>query len=176
MHWLANIKANYEGADLDQMSARQAGLDDDLRDFKLHGGYSTFLKALLKKSKGKLHLSERVVKVAYGTKNIEVTTARGKTYLAKRLISSLPLGVLKAKSVKFVPPLSERETSLIDKIGMGNLNKLFVSFTSCFWGDSTGWLNFITPKSDHNKYPIALVQLAPGKHILCFFIAGKYGG
>lgn len=63
---------------------------------------------MAKRSKGKLHLGERVVKVDYSGKYIQVTTDKKRSYYAKRVISSLPLGVLKAKLVKFVPPLSKK--------------------------------------------------------------------
>lgn len=56
----------------------------------------------------------------------------------------MPLGVLKAKTVKFVPPLSKKYNELIEKIGIGNLNKLYVSFTERFWGSYGGWVNFVT--------------------------------
>jgi polyamine oxidase len=125
--WLSDIEANNEGADTNDLSGRQVDSDSSL-EYLPKGGYSAFIKALSKQSKGKIHLNERVVKIDYSKKLIHLTTSTGKTYFAKRVISSLPLGVLKAGSVKFQPPLSEKYQRLIQKIGVGNLNKLFVSF------------------------------------------------
>ena len=50
------------------------------------------------------------------------------------VISSLPLGVLKAKKVQFLPELPQKYLQIIDKLGVGNMNKLFVSFSRSFWG------------------------------------------
>lgn len=90
------------------------------------------------------------------------------------MISSLPLGVLQHNLVKFVPSLPEKYEKLINKIGVGNLNKLFVSFEKPFWGNYKGWINFITTDTEKNKYPVAVViKDGDGKYILDFFIAGK---
>lgn len=78
------------------------------------------VKALDRRSKGAIHLLERVLSIDYTGKDVKIFTSKGKTYLAKRVISSLPLGVLKHNSTKFVPPLPKRYTELINKIGIGN--------------------------------------------------------
>jgi monoamine oxidase len=89
------------------------------------------------------------------------------------VISSLPIGVLKAGDVKFVPDLPERYTKIIEKIGVGNMNKLFVRFGKKFWGGISGWLNFVTKDTSNNRYPLAMDVSEGDKYILCFFVAGK---
>ena len=134
------------------------------------------VKALDRRSKGAIHLLERVLSIDYTGKDVKIFTSKGKTYLAKRVISSLPLGVLKHNSTKFVPPLPKLYTELINKIGIGNQNKLFVSFNAPFWGDKGGWLNFVTKNTKTNKYPVAYVlDNDADKYVLCFFLAGKGG-
>jgi monoamine oxidase len=73
------------------------------------------------------------------------------------VISSLPLGVLKAKIVDFQPSLPDKYLKIIDKLGIGNMNKLYVSFTNRFWNYKSGWLNFVTKNANTNKFPIATV-------------------
>ena len=69
----------------------------------------------------------------------------------------MPLGVLKAKKAKFEPGLPEKYERIIDKLGVGNMNKLYVSFSNKFWSYNEGWLNFITKDTETNTFPIALV-------------------
>lgn len=170
--WHSYSAANNEGAEYKDMSGRELD-DDDTLEYRPKGGYSALIKAMLEKSKGKLHLGERVVKIDYTGKYVQITTDKRRAYYAKRVISSLPLGVLKANIVKFVPPLSDKYSKLIEKIGIGNLNKLYVSFTQRFWGNYGGWINFVTKDTENNKYPVAVVNSAEDKNILCFFLAGK---
>jgi len=69
----------------------------------------------------------------------------------------LPLGVLKAKKVRFDPEIPHKFQRIIDKLGVGNMNKLYVSFSKKFWKYKGGWLNFITKDTNTNTFPIAVV-------------------
>jgi len=69
--------------------------------------------------------------------------------------------------------LPEKYLKIIDKLGVGNMNKMYVSFTKRFWRHTSGWLNFVTQDTTKNKYPIAFIVPSEEKHILCFFLAGK---
>eukprot|EP00386_Alphamonas_edax_P000784 GDKI01002428.1.p1 GENE.GDKI01002428.1~~GDKI01002428.1.p1 ORF type:complete len:530 (+),score=183.32 GDKI01002428.1:157-1746(+) len=64
---------------------------------------------------------------------ITVTTKSGKTYSAKHVIVNAPLGVLKAKGIVFTPELSAAKQSAIDKLGFGNVVKMFLKFDTQFW-------------------------------------------
>jgi len=48
-------------------------------------------------------------------------------------IVTLPLGVLKAQTVQFDPPLPEEKLSAIRRLGMGNLVKVILRFPAPFW-------------------------------------------
>ena len=87
--------------------------------------------------------NQRVHTIDSSSQLVKVVTNR-QTFYAKKVISSLPLGVLKAGKVKFYPtlPLSYRQS--IENIGNGYADKLFVSFEKPFWGNRTGWLSFLT--------------------------------
>ena len=88
------------------------------------------------------------------------------------MISSIPLGVLQAGMVKFQPPLPSKFTHSMMKIGVGNMNKLFVSFSRKVWGQKKGWIYFITKGKENKRYPMAKVISNPNRNILCFFLAG----
>jgi monoamine oxidase len=65
-----------------------------------------------------------------------VTTKEAGSYYARTVIVTLPLGVLKAGSVQFSPPLSANKTEAIAKIGVGLIDKVVLTFAKKFWSDS----------------------------------------
>lgn len=104
------MEALLNGSDLNIQSAtyfsdsREKGTDDYLPK----GTYHALLKAIFKRfcTKATLRLGEVVTKIDYSSENVEITTFKGdfqSKYVAKKVISSLPLGVLKSKEVTFVP-------------------------------------------------------------------------
>ena len=52
---------------------------------------------------------------------------------ADLVVVTLPLGVLKAQTVEFRPPLSARKQKAIAKVGVGLLNKVALCFRERFW-------------------------------------------
>ena len=104
---------------------------------------------------------------------IVLRTADNKTFKAKRVISSLPLGILQRNLVQFSPPLPEPYQKAIHSIGNGSANKLFCSFKKPFWGNSKGWINFVLKGQKYNRYPVAFIYPEPKNHILIVFVAGK---
>ena len=62
------------------------------------------------------------------------------------VIVTVPLGVLKAGTITFSPPLPERKQAAIRKLGMGTLDKLYLVFDEVFWDNDTTWI--VTPDND----------------------------
>ena len=61
-----------------------------------------------------------------------VTTNKGQ-YSTNKLILSVPLGVLKAKHIEFVPQLPSNLQQSIDGMGFGVYENIQVSFRKKFW-------------------------------------------
>ena len=57
-------------------------------------------------------------------KQVKVTCMDGSVYVAAFAICSVPLGVLKSKTIEFVPALPENMTSSLDKLAMGGFEKV----------------------------------------------------
>lgn len=55
---------------------------------------------------------------------------------ANAVLSTLPLGVLKAGYVTFTPALPQRKLDAIDLLGVGNGGKMFLRFSSRFWDEN----------------------------------------
>ena len=54
---------------------------------------------------------------------------------ADYVVSSVPLGVLKQKSIQFHPPLPEWKAGAIQRIGFGVLNKVVLVYKESFWDE-----------------------------------------
>jgi len=63
---------------------------------------------------------------------VTVLTDRGRVE-GDAVICTLPLGVLKAGSVEFTPPLPRAKQDAIARLGMGNLTKVVAHFERPFW-------------------------------------------
>ena len=59
----------------------------------------------------------------------------GEIIHADYIVSSVPLGVLKQKSIQFHPPLPEWKGGAIQRIGFGVLNKVVLVYKESFWDE-----------------------------------------
>lgn len=139
-----NAIAQWMSADLDNLSllARsEYGISDESEGandhFRLVNGYST----LWSRMSGDLdiRLNTPVSHVRWNDHGVTVT-ANGEEFKAERLISTLPLGVLKAGDVVFDPPLPDEKQDAIDGLGAGHVDKIIVRFTDRFWPDDLGYV------------------------------------
>jgi monoamine oxidase len=64
---------------------------------------------------------------------------------ADKLVLTVPLGVLKAGSIQFHPPLPPAKQAAIRRLGMGTLNKCCLRFERPFWPTDVDWLGQIAP-------------------------------
>ncbi len=117
-----------------------------------------------------IRLEHVVSKVEYDDQGVTVTTNQG-TFDAKYVISTLPIGVLKAESVEFSPPLPAAKQQAIDRIGMGLMNKLYLIFEDDFWDDVT-LLNYVS--SDGGSMWEFLNLNVLGEPILLGFTVGEH--
>ena len=91
-----------------------------------------------------------------------VHSTAGGVFEADIVVVTVPLGVLKNKSIKFNPPLPEWKQNSIDRLGFGVYDKIFVTFASPieeeedengFWPPNVDVIS-IVPRSndDYNDY------------------------
>ena len=83
------------------------------------GGLPAVFERLQKHCKTQIRFNTRVLSIDYAGKYVRIHTTNG-LYSAKRLISSLPLGVLKTNKVKFNPPLPQSHQSAIETLAVGH--------------------------------------------------------
>ena len=99
-------------------------------DVLLPGGYDKVVAAVA--STVDVRLSHVVTSVDTSGDRAVVSTSHGQ-FFASAVIVTVPLGVLKARSIEFLPPLPEATSTAIARLGMGALSKTCLRFESAFW-------------------------------------------
>ncbi|XP_043700660.1 lysine-specific histone demethylase 1 homolog 2-like [Telopea speciosissima] len=81
--------------------------------------------------------------IKYGNDGVEVV-AGDQVFRADMVLCTVPLGVLKNRTIRFEPELPKRKLAAIERLGFGLLNKVAMIFPHVFWGedlDTFGCLN-----------------------------------
>ncbi|KAL9227179.1 hypothetical protein vseg_002903 [Gypsophila vaccaria] len=74
-----------------------------------------------------------VTSIRYGSDGVQVS-AGNQVYEGEMVLCTVPLGVLKSGSIKFIPELPQRKIDGIKRLGFGLLNKVAMLFPHNFWG------------------------------------------
>jgi polyamine oxidase len=122
-------------ADAGQLSLRWFSSEAQLKgpDVLFPGGYTQLSQYL---AKG-LEIKQRaeVTRIAHAGAQVRIETSQG-TVTADRVIVTVPLGVLKAGTITFDPPLPEPKRHAIEALGFGLLNKVVLAFDEPFWPEA----------------------------------------
>ena len=134
-HW-ANLEYGCS-APLRDVSLPHWNADEEFGGFggshaMVMGGYSQLTAALSKDLDIRLRSPVSCVQ-SHPTGGVRVYLENGTALDAAAAIVTVPLGVLKAGSIRFVPPLPQAKQESITRLGFGNLNKVFLEFKAPFW-------------------------------------------
>ncbi|XP_009135109.1 protein FLOWERING LOCUS D isoform X1 [Brassica rapa] len=89
-------------------------------------------------------LYEKTVQtIRYGADGVKVTAGH-QVYEGDMVLCTVPLGVLKNGSIKFVPELPQRKLDCIKRLGFGLLNKVAMLFPFVFWGTDLDTFGHLT--------------------------------
>ncbi len=80
-----------------------------------------------------------------------VVTAQG-NFQAGAVVVTVPLGVLKAGTIEFLPALPESKSRAIAKLGMGTLSKTCLRFESQFWPDDAELIDLVPSVSRRGQW------------------------
>lgn len=102
------------------------------------GGYTRLVQAMAARSDIRLgHRVTRVVSTADGVSVYADAVQDGRSvpvvFSGSHALVTLPLGVLKAGTVTFEPPLSDAKRSAIERVGFGHFEKIALRFEEPFW-------------------------------------------
>jgi polyamine oxidase len=79
-----------------------------------------------------IRLSKPVTAIHHGADEVEVL-AGGELFTGTHVLVTVPLGVLRAGTIDFDPPLSARKTQAIERLDMGNLEKVVLVWEERWW-------------------------------------------
>uniref|UniRef100_A0A0D6QVW7 Amine oxidase domain-containing protein n=1 Tax=Araucaria cunninghamii TaxID=56994 RepID=A0A0D6QVW7_ARACU len=132
-------------------------------------GYYPVLQALAEGLD--IRLNHRVTKISRHYNGVKVAVENGTILVADAAIITIPLGVLKANTIKFEPPLPEWKEAAISDLGVGNENKIALCFQEVFW-PNVEFLGVVAPTSYGCSYFLNLHK-ATGHAVLVYMPAGS---
>jgi monoamine oxidase len=145
-----------EGARFAELSAKGSGDYQELSggDHLVVSGYDTLARHL---ARG-LEIRTGVAVDAINSQGprVHIETRNG-TLQADRVVVTVPLGVLQAGRIKFVPELPADKQAAIQRVGMGLINKIALRFERPFWPREAPVLTYAG--QPRGKYPL-FVNLA----------------
>ncbi|KAM1434426.1 hypothetical protein ACFX2I_042510 [Malus domestica] len=149
----------------------------------IKGGYSTVIESL---GEGlQIRLNHVVTDVSYGTKDaglntnpgnkVKVSTSNGNDFSGDAVLVTVPLGCLKAETIKFSPPLPHWKHSSILRLGFGVLNKVVLEFPDVFWDDSVDYFGATAEETDLRGQCFMFwnVKKTVGAPVLIALVVGK---
>lgn len=132
----------YHAAHAERMSTKALEMSDEEqegqgnRQFRLAAGQSAiidYLRAGLDPDRTDIHLGTPVTRVEWSPGSVTVH-ANGRRFRARALVITIPIGVWKAKTIAFDPPLTEKDHAL-GKLETGHVVKITFRFRERFFDE-----------------------------------------
>lgn len=174
MRYLINSDYEHEyGGSSTMLSASWFDADSQFAgdDLLFVTGYKAVTESLAKGLALRVGESVRRVRVQGGVVSVDT---QSRTFTADKVLVTLPLGVLKANAVEFIPGLPAAKTNAINRLGMGVLNKCILRFDRTFWAEQVDWLGYIPALNGRWAEWISLSRQV-GRPILVGFNAADFG-
>ena len=105
--------------------------DDGDRYFRLQQGYSHLLEQVA--AGLDIRYSTPATRICRSPSVEQIKTDSNQTYTAQQVVITLPLALLKADAVEFVPPLPATKLNAIQELGVGHITKLILKFDQPWW-------------------------------------------
>lgn len=117
-------------------------LSEDEQQYRPTEGYGRmigYLADTIKKYEGVIQLSTIVKEIRWQREKVEIVDSKGKIYVAKKAVITVPLGVWTAGengegSIRYAPALPQKMESA-KQMGFGSVIKILLCFNSIFWED-----------------------------------------
>ncbi len=85
-----------------------------------------------------IFLEREVTTVRCTDSGVAVECSDGTRFAGTHVIVTVPIGVLKAEAITFEPPLPVEKQDVIDRMGVGHVEKVAMAFPSPFWRKKPG--------------------------------------
>jgi len=160
----SSITTEY-GASAEEISAwwgQEEGSEGE--DLLVTGGYDQLASSPLTKNAQQglsIQFNQKVSTVRWSESDVSIThidstesdstqttSESASQSTADRVVITVPLGVLKAETITFSPPLPADKLNSINAIGMGVLDKYWFRFEEQFWTNDTLMWTQVSPDAD----------------------------
>ncbi len=136
----------FEGLSAWSDRERKFGGDDVL----FPNGYGQVPNAMAKGLEIRLNQQVELIEWVQSGKGARVKTATN-SFEADHVLVTVPLGVLKKGNIRFSPSLPAQKQNAIDRLQMGNLNKVVLKFDEAKWPMDIEW--FSHASSERGYFP-----------------------
>ncbi len=119
-----------------------------------------------------VQLNQRVSKVDYTGNRVKITH-NGTISEADFVLITVPLGVLKANVMEFVPALPSVKQNAIQKVGMNCVNKFLLTWDTAFW-DNEQYICYTPAVRDKFNYFVNVKKFHPTVNALMTFAYADY--
>jgi len=162
----------FDTGDLNKLSSLFYNEGEEYRGIEkiATNGYDTIAQFLAKDLN--ILLNQRVSKVDYTNTKIKITHNETITE-ADYVLITVPLGVLKANTIQFVPALPPPKQIAIQKIGMNCVNKFLLTWSNAFW-DDVQYISYTPEIKDKFNYFVNLKKVNPATNALMTFAYANY--
>ena len=116
-------------------------------------------------------LHSPVTRIDYKDVNKVVVETVSQTYEATHVLVTVPLGVLKAGAINFVPALPTAKVAALDALEMGLLDKVYLRFQKVFWAPDIQNFGYVSEPPGRFPYWLNLQQIT-GESVLLAFNGG----
>ncbi|CAF1242485.1 unnamed protein product [Adineta steineri] len=119
-----------------------------------------------------IRFNQVINKITYNDKMVEVRTKNGKIYQSSFVLLTVPLGVLKAKEIEFIPQLPQWKLDAIDRIGYGFFEKVFLVWEQAWWNSTNFYFMGMSSNPNNVRYWVNANKWND-KPVLIYFLAGQ---
>ena len=132
------------GTSIDRIGMKSIAISEVLwltggKDFLLDTDYLGLMETLFfEPILDKIQYNRVVTSVLYDSDGVIVSCADGSMHFGDKCIVTVPLTILKENSISFSPALPTTKQNAIDTLDMGAGMKLFLKFSTNFWGSDIG--------------------------------------
>lgn len=129
----------YESGEMESFSTmafRDDWLDaESWENQRIEGGYGALLNAITRDAKANgciIHFLQKVTHITWKHHTVSVKCSSGKTYHSKKVLITVPLGVLQKNQLRFSPSLPGKRDAW-NEMGFGNVIKIQLLFANKWW-------------------------------------------
>ncbi|MFM7638082.1 MAG: flavin monoamine oxidase family protein [Crocinitomicaceae bacterium] len=164
--------AGDQGASASTLSAYWNNKDEENwvsgdEDFKFEGTYFDVINTYIAQGVlSNIQYNTQITDIDYNSDKVVLTDSASNTYIADKVIVTVPISILKLNEITFNPALPSSKTEAFTKFGMGAGMKVFLKFSTKFYDDN------LIGGSVCGAYADDTVGKNTSDHVLLAFVMG----